>query len=147
MSDPKVARLRNHDELMLEWMQFTARTNAKEKFQAEVAACTPLFDRALTSHWVSLKKSGVKLSTFLELHLDHCSLLMDRTDLMAVIASKAQMSSVRKQVARLYDSSAVGAAMFAEHMKQFSAVDFSKKIAVIVEGAFQKGIGDRVPTK
>lgn len=132
MSDARVERLRNHDELMMEWMKFAARTKAKEKFPNEIAACRALFDRALAKHWHALRKSNVKLSTFLSLHVDQCSLLMDRTDLLAVVASRDDMASVRKQLARLYDSSGCGVAMFAEHMKQFAAKDFSEQIQGIV---------------
>ncbi|CAE8633276.1 unnamed protein product [Polarella glacialis] len=138
MSDPKLERLRNHDELMLEWMKFASRTEAKNLFPAEIRACSLLFDRALAHHWTSLKKSNVKLSTFLELHVDQLALIMDRTDVLAVIASKDSMSLVRKQLARLYDNGECGRAMMAEHMKQFSALDFSEAIVGIVKKAFMK---------
>ena len=96
MSDPTVERLRNHDECMMEWMKFAARTNAKEIHPSEIVACIPMFDKAMMmSHWSSLRKSAIKLSTFLELHLDTCALLMDRTDLMAVIASKSSTVELR----------------------------------------------------
>ena len=136
MADPKIERLRSHDECMMEWMKFAARTHAQQTFPAEIAACLPLFDKALTLHWGSLKKSAVKLSTFLELHLDTCALIMDRTDLMAVIASKSSMDKVRSQVARLYDSSSCGKVMFSEHMRAFAAEDYTSRIQQVLDGTF-----------
>ena len=137
MSDPQIERLRNHSGLMVEWMKFAARTKAKDQFPAELGVCKGLFDKALIQHWASLKKSSIKLSTFLELHLDACSLIMDRTDLLAVVASKDDMSAVRKQLARLFDSSACGAAMFSEHMQHFGSVEFSARIQAIVDASFK----------
>ena len=136
MSDPRIERLRSHDELMMEWMKFAARTDAAKAFPKELAACKTLFDRALTHHWVGLKKSAVKLSTFLDIHVDVCALLMDRTDLLAVIASKTDLKAVRKQVCRLHDSCLCGKTMFADHIMQFTSSDFSERISNIVSEAF-----------
>ena len=72
--------------------------------------------------------------------MDVCALLMDRTDLLAVIASKTDLKAAREQVSRLHDSCLCGKTMFADHIMQFTSSDFSERISNIVSEAFA-GIG------
>ena len=50
MSEPKNERLENHDEFMMDWMKFTARTNAAQKSVPMVGACRPTDRRLRHEH-------------------------------------------------------------------------------------------------
>ena len=139
MAKAHVPSMKNHDQLMGALMGLAASSNAKAKFATEIGVLNPLFDGALCAMWSDLKKEGVKLATFIELHLEELALILKREDLDAVVANKADLGPARLQLARLHNTGLkIARAMFAEHLVHFSSSDYSASVKDAVQKLFDQ---------
>ena len=105
-------------------------------------ACLPIFDRALTTTYSDLKKSGVQLSTFLVLYRETILLVCDEGDISSVCQHSNDLQKCESAVCRLVNASRLGGAMLSCQMSQLSAQNYSsevdKCVKVLKEGG---GIG------
>ena len=100
------------DQLMVGIMKFIAKNQLAEKFKDEVKSMLQAFDPVLCRHYSSLKKSGVKPSTYLECNMELVCLLLDQADVLAVVGATGGWGKVKSQLARLTQSCQIGMAMF-----------------------------------
>ena len=128
----------NSDNVLLALLKFIARQGLQEKYTEEVKSILPLVDPILVRHFMTFKRSGVSVDTYLQCHMDVVCLLLDRSDLEAVLANKAGWPAVEPQLRRLSQSTQLGRALFTKSMAQLEASSYSNKVA----GALEKLMGN-----
>jgi hypothetical protein len=121
------------DNVLLSLLKFIAGKGLQEQFPEEVKSILPLVDPIMVRHFSTFKRSGVQVSTYLQCHLDVVCLLLDRSDLEAVLGNKAGWNAVQPQLCRLSQSTQLGRALFTSSMLQLEASAYSSTVASAIE--------------
>ena len=121
------------DNVLLSLLKFIARKNLQEQFPEEVKSILPMVDPIMVRHFMTFKRSGVSVDTYLQCHLDVVCLLLDRSDLEAVLANEKGWKAVEPQLCRLSQSTQLGRALFTKSMVELEASSFSCTVAGALE--------------
>jgi len=92
----------------------------------------PRFDDALLRTWSNMKRHGVSLRTWVEVHRDILGLFMEMDDLEAIVKANGDILSVAPQVQRLVAAMNVGRALFGGCLEEVEAAEFSKALQACV---------------
>jgi hypothetical protein len=117
------------DNVLLSLLKFIGSSKLQDKFPEEVKAILPLVDPILVRHFLMLKRSGVQVSTYLQCHMDVVCLLLDRSDLEAVLANRDGWAAVEPQLCRLAQCTQLGRALFTSSLSALEATNFSRRVA------------------
>ncbi|CAE8636039.1 unnamed protein product [Polarella glacialis] len=123
----------NSDSVLVEMMKFLVRAKQETSPAKEIQSMVPLFDGSLSRQFCRLKKAGVLVTTWLDTHHDLAAMLMDGSDLVAVIAAHGQWTGVAPQVARLTASSKLGSALFSFASFLVNSSSYEQEIAKLLE--------------
>ena len=69
-------------------------------------------DDALVRQWGAMKRAGVSLRTWVEVHREVLGIYMEPDDLEAIVKADGDVLAVSPQVQRLASSTAIGKALF-----------------------------------
>ena len=121
------------DNVLLSLLKFIASSGLEKEFPEEVKCILPLVDPILVRHFMMFKRSGVQVSTYLQCHMDVVCLLLDRSDLEAVLANRDGWKAVEPQLCRLAQCTQLGRALFTSSLAQLEASTYSAAVAAALE--------------
>ena len=84
----------NADLLLVEAMKYIVRVGQQESMKHDISVMRPLFDPSLARQYLRLKKAGVQVLTWLQTHMDLAIMLLDKSDLEAVMGAKGGWGTV-----------------------------------------------------
>ena len=132
----------NMADCMLEFMKFLGRVDLAQRFEVEVNKMKPTLDLVLMRQFNKMKLQGVRATTWITAHKQHCTLLMDKADLECVIQAGPDLTSVAPQIARLRQSCRAGEAVFAIASAIVSAEQVSVKLKTALDDVVRVGFTD-----
>lgn len=128
----------NMDTVHVELMKYFVRHNQTEVRKVELRCLLPSFDAALARQFTRLKRAGVTPTTWLRSHVELASVLLDRSDMDAVLAA-GSWKEVSPQVARLTTSCQLGAALFQFAGVMANSATFADEVKSELTRLFQGG--------
>jgi hypothetical protein len=126
----------NIDSIFIEVLKLLVRIDKVEEFKTEIKACSYLFDSALASQHMRLKKAGVSQQTWLLSHRSLARIIIDADDLEQLAGFEGNWVDVGQVLQRVAKSSELGAALFGFALLVLPSELFRKK----VDGFLQKVI-------
>lgn len=102
----------NLDSILLDILKYIVRVKHQDGYKVDFKSMRALFDASLARQYQRLKTAGVQVSTCLSTHFETASLIMDRSDLTAIVAAEGSWAEAAPQVARLAGGSQLGATVF-----------------------------------
>ena len=90
------------------------------------------FDDALVRQWSAMKRAGVSLRTWIEVHREVLGIYMEADDLEAIVKADGDVLAVSSQVQRLAASTSNGHVLFGGCLEEVEAAELSKGMAACV---------------
>jgi hypothetical protein len=90
------------------------------------------FDDALVRQWSAMKRAGVSLRTWIEVHREVLGIYMEADDLEAIVKADGDVLAVSSQVQRLASSMAIGHALFGGCLEEVESAELTKSFASCV---------------
>jgi len=108
------------------------RLGKQAEFKEELGIMKGRFDDALVRQWASMKRAGVSLRTWIEVHREVLAIYMESDDLEAIVKADGDVLAVSSQVQRLATSTSIGHALFGGCLEEVEAAELSKGMAACV---------------
>ena len=122
---PPVNSLRNYGQSLWEVLKLSVREDMATKTPSIHSAFRSAFDNAALAQWTSLKRAGVKESTFLANNRHVLATLMPPAELDTILANRDNLGKCRPSVCRCHDSCQVGQSLLKQAVEDCGAEDFS----------------------
>ena len=123
---------KQHDPLILSVGAFLAKLGGRESHPEACACVKTLLDSALARDWQDMRRRRVRCDTFVTCNKDVMQILMERSDIEAILACGGDYQSCRESVARVCVTQ-IGSALYSWTFGSMTAGDFTKEIAVHLE--------------
>ena len=133
----------NIDSIFIEVLKLLVRIDKVEEFKTEIKACSYLFDSALASQYMRLKKAGVSQQTWLLSHRSLARIIIDADDLEQLAGFEGNWVDVGQVLQRVAKSSELGAALFGFALLVLSSELFRKKVDGFLQKVIEKNFSEK----